>query len=324
MWKLLLHSSRGSSIRGSLAFVATLSSSSSFSAPLSHFPFQCRLHLSPPSHSQFFPPFQSPALLSLVAFHSSSYSFDSKLKQELADKEPRPDGGINNSSVRFADEDYPTGDFDFAPTTGWSKFLLKLKTLIAFPLEGVRRGSILTMKLRGRISEQLKSPFSQGLSLPQICENFSKAAYDPRISGIYLHIDNLNCGWAKVEEIRRQILNFKRSEKIVVAYVPSCREKEYYLACACEEIYAPPSAYFSLFGFTVQASFLRGVLDNIGIEPQVEKIGKYKSAGDQLTRRTMSEETCEMMTALLDNIYANWLDKSLLQEEKREKRLRIS
>lgn len=46
--------------------------------------------------------------------------------------------------------------------------------------------------------------------------------------------------------------------KFIVAFVPVCREKEYYLACACDEIYAPPSGYISLFGFTVQASFLRG------------------------------------------------------------------
>ncbi|XP_061361036.1 serine protease SPPA, chloroplastic-like isoform X2 [Gastrolobium bilobum] len=97
--------------------------------------------------------------------------------------------------------------------------------------------------------------------------------------------------------------------KFVVAYVPSCREKEYYLACACEEIYAPPSANFSLFGLAVQAPFLRGVFENLGIEPQVERIGKYKSAGDQLTRRTMSDDNREMLTALLDNIHTNWLDK---------------
>jgi len=48
--------------------------------------------------------------------------------------------------------------------------------------------------------------------------------------------------------------------KFIVAYVPSCQEKEYYIASACEEIYAPPSAYFSLFGFTVQAPFFRGTL----------------------------------------------------------------
>jgi len=62
-----------------------------------------------------------------------------------------------------------------------------------------------------QVSDQVKSRFSPGLSLPQICENFLKAAYDPRISGIYLHIDSLNCGWGKVEEIRRHILDFKKS-----------------------------------------------------------------------------------------------------------------
>lgn len=54
--------------------------------------------------------------------------------------------------------------------------------------------------------------------------------------------------------------------------------------------------------------FCVGVLGKIGIEPQVVRIGKYKSAGDQLTRTTMSEENCEMLTALLNNIYGDWLD----------------
>ncbi|KAJ1428125.1 Peptidase S49 [Sesbania bispinosa] len=237
--------------------------------------------------------------ISLRAFDSSS---DPKSEEEK-------EGVVDNQNVRIADEDYPSGEFEFEPITGWRSLLVKFNMLLALPWERVRKGSVLTMKLRGQISDQVKSRFSPGLSLPQICENFLKAAYDPRISGIYLHIDSLNCGWGKVEEIRRHILNFKKSGKFVVAYVPLCQEKEYYLACACEEIYAPPSAYFSLFGLTVQASFLRGVLDNIGIEPQVERIGKYKSAGDQLARRTMSEENCEMLTALLDNIYTNWLDK---------------
>lgn len=41
----------------------------------------------------------------------------------------------------------------------------------------------------------------------------------------------------------------------------------------------------------------------------MERIGKYKSSGDQLTRKTMSKENCEMLTALLDNIYGHWLDE---------------
>ncbi|KAL2340642.1 hypothetical protein Fmac_008582 [Flemingia macrophylla] len=140
------------------------------------------------------------------AFYSS---FEAKTEER--DKE----SGIDNQSVMIADEDYPSGEFDFKPITGWRCFLVKLKMLVAFPWERVRKGSVLTMKLRGQISDQVKSRFSPGLSLPQICENFLKAAYDPRISGIYLHIDSLNCGWGKLEEIRRHILDFKKSGKVL-------------------------------------------------------------------------------------------------------------
>ena len=55
-------------------------------------------------------------------------------------------------------------------------------------------------------------------------------------------------------------------------------------------------------------TFLTGLLEKIGVEPEIQRIGKYKSAGDQLARKTLSEEVKEMLTALLDNIYENWLD----------------
>lgn len=217
------------------------------------------------------------------------------------------------------EEKYPSGEFVYKKITGWKSFLVKIRMLFALPWRRVKKGSVLSMKLRGEISEQLKSRFSSELSLPQICENFIKAAYDPRISGVYLQIEPLNCGWAKVEEIRRHIQNFQKSGKPIVAHVPICGQKEYYLGSACDELYAPPSAYFSLYGLTVQSSFLGGIFEKVGIEPQVQRIGKYKSAGDQLTRKNMSEANCEMLTALLDNIYGNWLDKiSFTQGKKKE------
>ena len=241
---------------------------------------------SSPTHPIFMPkPFQF--------YLSSSYSSFSKsnLKQGI-------------------DDVYPTGDFNFVPHTGFKKFLVKLKTLIALPRERVEHGSVLKITLKGKIYDQPKSILSDSkVSLPQFCDNMLKAAYDPRISAVYLHIDTLNCGWAKLDEIRRQVLNFRKSGKLVVAYVTSIGVKEYYIACVCEEIYAPPSAYVSLFGFTLQATFYKGIYDNLGIEPQVERIGKYKRAGDTLIRKTMSKEHREMLTALLDNIYSNWLDK---------------
>ncbi|KAH9778358.1 serine protease SPPA [Citrus sinensis] len=234
-------------------------------------------------------------LLSQIHYYHRSFSvrsFDDS-SSETKIQEPQQQAVVNEdyeSRGKSKDEDeYPSGEFEYEKFSAWKIFTVKLRMLVAFPWERVRKGSVLTMKLRGQIADQLKSRFSSGLSLPQICENFVKAAYDPRIVG-----------------------------KFIIGYVPVCGEKEYYLACACEELYAPPSAYFSLYGLTVQASFLGGVLEKVGIEPQVQRIGKYKSAGDQLTRKTMSEENCEMLTALLDNIYGNWLDKVSSTKGKRK------
>ncbi|GJR27953.1 serine protease SPPA, chloroplastic [Tanacetum coccineum] len=214
-------------------------------------------------------------------------------------------GGLKSGDV----ESYPSGEFEYVERGVWETLLVKFRMLFAYPWQRVKKGSVFTLKLRGQISDQVKTRFSSGLSLPQICENLIKAAYDPRISGVYLHIETLNCGWGKIEEIRRHILDFKKSGKFIIAYAPLWGEKEYYLGCACEELYAPPSAYFSLYGLTAQAQFLGGVLEKVGVQPQVQRIGKYKSAGDQLTRKNISEENREVLTTLLDNIYGNWVDK---------------
>lgn len=141
------------------------------------------------------------------------------------------------------------------------KYLVKLKTLLALPSECVKNGSVL-----------------------QICDNLLKAMYDPRIYVVYLNIQNLNTGWGKLDEIRRQILNFRKSGKLIFAYVPDIGVKEYYVASACKEIFAHPFVEVHLYGPTVDKfSFIKGVYHNFDF----------------------SHET---ITALMDNIYSNWLD----------------
>ncbi|KAD4385415.1 hypothetical protein E3N88_25583 [Mikania micrantha] len=222
--------------------------------------------------------------------------------ENLDDFEPKLD-------LNEGDDEYPSGEFEYTKPGAWKSFVVNLRMLIACPWQRIRNGSVLNIELRGKISDQVKSRFSSGLSLPQLCENLIKAAYDPHISGVYLHIETLNCGWGKIEEIRRHILDFRKSGKFTIGYAPEWREKEYYIGCACEELYAPPSAYFSLYGLTSKAFFVGGVLEKVGVEPQVQRIGKYKSAGDQLYRKNISEENHEVLTTLLDNIYENWVDK---------------
>ncbi|XP_075107722.1 serine protease SPPA, chloroplastic isoform X2 [Nicotiana tabacum] len=257
---------------------------------------------------------------SVSAFDTKNDDVSSSSKDDIKD-EPGTEINGNDDSAKSnstKEDQYPSGEFEFKEYGAWKRLVVKFRMLFAFPWERVRKGSVLTMKLRGQISDQLQSRFSSGLSLPQICENFIKAAYDPRISGVFLHIEPLSCGWGKVEEIRRHILDFRKSGKFVVGYAPACGEKEYYIGCACQELYAPPSAYFALYGLSVQASFLGGVFEKVGIEPQVQRIGRYKSAGDQLMRKSISDENREMLTALLDNIYGNWLEKVALTKGKKK------
>ncbi|CAI0544039.1 unnamed protein product [Linum tenue] len=161
---------------------------------------------------------------------------------------------------------------------------------------------------RTQISDVKGKFFSPAFTLPQICENFAKAANDPRIAGIYLRISSLGCGWGKVDEIRRHIVDFRKTGKFVVTYLYSFQEKEYYLGCASDELYAPQLAPFGLYGFALSASFYRGILEKMGMEPQWVRFGKYKKAGDQMARKTIAEPHLEVLNKLLDDRYDYWMD----------------
>lgn len=120
-------------------------------------------------------------------------------------------------------------------------------------------------------------------------------------------VGGLACGWAKLQEFHSYLAEFRESGKFSIAYLEVGGEKEYFAASACEEMYTPPGAYISLRGLSVGGTFLRGVFEKVGIEPQIKRIGKYKSAGDQLGRKDMSDAQREVLNALLEQIFDNWV-----------------
>lgn len=83
--------------------------------------------------------------------------------------------------------------------------------------------------------------------------------------------------------------------------------KEFFLAAGFA-LYLPPEGALGLRGFAASGSFVRGVLDNIGVAPQVERIGKYKSAGDTLSRRDMAPAQREVIQSLLGDIHSIWTE----------------
>eukprot|EP00195_Chlamydomonas_chlamydogama_P015757 CAMPEP_0202909918 /NCGR_PEP_ID=MMETSP1392-20130828/50619_1 /ASSEMBLY_ACC=CAM_ASM_000868 /TAXON_ID=225041 /ORGANISM="Chlamydomonas chlamydogama, Strain SAG 11-48b" /LENGTH=725 /DNA_ID=CAMNT_0049599831 /DNA_START=187 /DNA_END=2361 /DNA_ORIENTATION=- len=201
----------------------------------------------------------------------------------------------------------PEGVLTYKEPSGGQKFWTSFKLAFALPWRRFKKDSVLVFKLEGEVSDQGRGRFDSGLSVPQICQALQKAALDPRIKGVAIEVGPLAAGWGKVQEIRRYLSYFRQSGKFTIAYMKQASEKEYYLASACQELYAPPSANVSLRGFTIGGTFLRGVLDKVGIEPQVKRIGKYKSAGDQLLRKDMSEAQAEQLGAILDDIYQDFL-----------------
>lgn len=86
---------------------------------------------------------------SLRAFESSSEPKSELVSEEKSGKECKDgDGALSSTSVA---EEYPSGDFEFKELSGWMRFVVKLRMLVAFPWERVRKGSVLTMKLRGQV-----------------------------------------------------------------------------------------------------------------------------------------------------------------------------
>lgn len=147
MSKLLLHSSHLTCVHR----CTTFSPFSTSTAPVSRLHFRSCFSVSGSSlsHLKRLPFFQYRRNLSVRAFESSPS--ETKGEDEAVDELVGKDA-INDQNVRIADEDYPSGEFEFESITGWRGFLVKLKMLVAFPWERVRKGSVLTMKLRGQVS----------------------------------------------------------------------------------------------------------------------------------------------------------------------------
>src|SRR5262245_50776780 len=122
------------------------------------------------------------------------------------------------------------------------------------------------------------------LSVRTVVENLRKAALDNRVRGVLLRPTGFQSPfWAKVQEIRDAVLEFRKSGKPIYAYVDYGGDREYYLATAAEKVFLMPSAALDLTGVATYELFLRGTLDKIGAYPDLHHIGQYQPAVNTYT-----------------------------------------
>lgn len=148
---------------------------------------------------------------------------------------------------------------------------------------------------------------SKQLGLNDLLASIEAAKTDDNVKGIYLDLSGVPSGMATTEAIRKALIDFKTSEKFIVAYGEVITQKAYYLGSVADEIYVNPVGYIELKGFSSQLAFFKNMLDRLGIEPQVFYAGKYKSATEPIRYTEMSEPNKEQVLDLLNGVYDHFL-----------------
>jgi protease-4 len=169
--------------------------------------------------------------------------------------------------------------------------------------------SVLVLDLQGEIPEAAPVDFTfpgRELTPPTVRDlwtSLRQAAKDSHIKALVIQPQGLGAGWAKLQEVRREVANFKKSGKPVYAYLQSPGSREYYLASVADKIYVSPDDMLDIKGFLLEEMFFKNTLDKVGVQVEVDHIGKYKDAGDLFTKSGMSPETREVLNQVVDQIF---------------------
>ena len=206
--------------------------------------------------------------------------------------------------------------------TGFIVFFLFSSMIAAFSLSGssepaLPKSGVLLMDMSElEVSEQASpvAPLAmvQGNAAPSIgiwqtVQAINAAAADPSVKYIYLKSDGFAADYAMAEEIRKSLENFRQSGKPVISYIENPTTESYYLSSVADKIYmtSNPGGNPTVLGVGSQLIFLKDILDRLGVNVQLIRHGKYKSAGEMYVRSESSKENLEQNQAMVDAIWAN-------------------
>lgn len=174
---------------------------------------------------------------------------------------------------------------------------------------GVPDGAVLSLNFSGALPEHVGSEFQLDFlqsgppsTLLTVRRAIQRAAEDDRISALALDCGGLGAGWAKVEELRWAIEDFKKSGKPVMAYMEVAGAIDYLVASTADEVHMAPEGRLDLKGLRAEVAFYKDTFDKLGVEAELEWVGKYKSAVEPYSRADMSDSFREVVEAQLDGL----------------------
>jgi protease IV len=210
-------------------------------------------------------------------------------------------------------------------------FLSYLLTSFGRPSVHVPSKAYLDIDISGEIVEMAQDDlftllFSgrKPLALHDLRMNIRKAKSDPRIQTMVLRLNVLLCDWAKTDEIRRLILDFRSSGKKVYAYIEEAPDfdKEYYLATACDTIVLHPMGWLGINGLGGYIPFFGKTLEKIGAKAEFEHVEEYKTAINTFTESRFTPSHREMMESLFTDVFETYVSTVAEAREKTGEEMR--
>lgn len=189
--------------------------------------------------------------------------------------------------------------------------------MFSAPATKLEANSVYKLKLSGTLVEQGQeaNPFAALLSsnpyysqdetvgLDELLSNIRLAKTDDRILGIYLEGGSLSMAPASAKALRDALLDFKTSGKWIIAYASSYGQTNYYVASVADKIYLNPTASIDWNGLSAQKMYYTRLMDKLGIEMQILKVGTFKSAVEPYFRTSMSEADRLQTQQYIDGIW---------------------
>jgi protease-4 len=184
------------------------------------------------------------------------------------------------------------------------------------PTTTIEDNTILHMSLKGDIGEKSETKLNPGTfqlekktGLSAILHGIDHAKKDSRIKGLFLELDDLNCGFATAREIRNALKEFKKSGKFIVAYNKGevITQRDYYLSSVASEVYCFPTSVMEFTGLGAELTFFKGTLEMLDVEVEIirGKNNDFKSAVEPFFLKEMSDSSRVQINRYLQSI---WLD----------------
>ncbi|MDO9575152.1 MAG: signal peptide peptidase SppA [bacterium] len=185
-----------------------------------------------------------------------------------------------DAGIVFSNERYPTF---MKPKPAFAELRIK--------------GSYPELERSGFIFERIDAPFYSLLN------QIKEISEDDACKGVILELKGPKMSMSQWEEIRNALLDFKARGKKIYTYSTYYGLGSLYLSSVADSLFLHPAGEVLIPGIQARRMYFKGTMDKLGIEAQIERIGRFKSAAEPFEREDMSEEDSLQLTEYLCDVY---------------------